>query len=61
MNHNFEKNRFKTRQELASELGISIRKLYADIQKCEVLREKIPKRGLLSPDHVRYIKNHYGL
>lgn len=61
MKYNTENKRLKTREEVATEIGISIRKLYNDIQKCELLREKIPKRGLLYPEHVRYIKNHYGL
>lgn len=61
MKDNTENERFKTRGEVASEIGISIRKLYSDIQKCELLRDKIPKRGLLYPEHIRYIKSHYGL
>ena len=61
MKYNTENERFKTRKEVAEEIGISIRKLYSDIQDCELLREKIPKRGLLYPEHVRHIKSHYGL
>jgi hypothetical protein len=61
MSNSVENSRFMTREQLSKELGISLRKLYDDIQKSNELKELIPKRGLLNPLHVRAIQDYYNL
>jgi len=51
---------FRTRKEVAEILGISIRSLY-NLLTSESLKDKIPKRGLLSPEHQKIIFDHCGI
>ena len=51
---------FRTRQELASILGISTRKLYS-ILNAEDLKGRIPKRNRLSPYHQKIVFDKFGI
>jgi hypothetical protein len=53
-------NGYRTRQEVATLLGISPRALY-NILTGDALADKIPKRGRLAPAHQQLLYDHIGV
>ena len=53
-------NGYRTRKELAQILGITTRTLY-NMLTSEAFKDKIPKRGRLSPAHQQLIFDYAGI
>lgn len=60
MNKKVPLNAYRTRKEIAVILGISLRSLY-NLLSSEYFKDKIPKRGRLSPAHQRIIFDYCGI
>jgi hypothetical protein len=53
--------KLRTRDEIASRIGVGIRKMYTDIHAPEALKGKIKERGLLNAEEQRLLFAFYGI